>query len=199
MPSSSRRHSPWAHPPGSVSLPRSVPCPHPGSPPVSLLQARLPPSLQFSAWQAPSPPAPLSPGGPGAVLQSPSQAASRTIALVAVRAGGGHPGGARRLPAPGVDPAQLRGGVLIGYLVRGSGGAVYRVEAKGSWRCSCPDHHGRHRRRSEGSRAGRCGGRRWGRGKLPLASRRRPGARGWRHDGRRPHPPRGGALPALPL
>ena len=49
--------------------------------------------------------------------------------------------------------AQLRGGELVGYLVRGSGGAVYRVEAKGSWRCSCPDHHGRHRRRSEGSRA----------------------------------------------
>ena len=49
--------------------------------------------------------------------------------------------------------AQLRGGELVGYLVRGSGGAVYRVEAKGSWRCSCPDHHGRHRRRSEGTLA----------------------------------------------
>ena len=43
--------------------------------------------------------------------------------------------------------AQLRGGELVGYLVRGSGGAIYRVEARGSWRCSCPDHHGRHRGR----------------------------------------------------
>lgn len=56
-------------------------------------------------------------------------------------------------PRRGLIRAQVRGGELIGYLVRGSGGAVYRVEAKGSWRCSCPDHHGRHRRRSEGSRA----------------------------------------------
>jgi hypothetical protein len=48
---------------------------------------------------------------------------------------------------------RVRSGELVGYLVRGSGGAVYRVEAKGSWHCSCPDHHGRHRRRSEGSRA----------------------------------------------
>jgi len=50
-------------------------------------------------------------------------------------------------PRSGVVRAQVRGGELVGYLVRGSGGAVYRVEAKGSWRCSCPDHHGRHRRR----------------------------------------------------
>ena len=50
-------------------------------------------------------------------------------------------------PRSGVIRAQLRGGELVGYLVRGSGGAVYRVESKGSWRCSCPDHHGRHRRR----------------------------------------------------
>ena len=50
-------------------------------------------------------------------------------------------------PRSGVIRAQLRGGELAGYLVRGSGGAVYRVEASGSWRCSCPDHHGRHRRR----------------------------------------------------
>lgn len=49
--------------------------------------------------------------------------------------------------------AQVRGGELVGYLVRGTGGAVYRVEANGSWRCSCPDHHSRHRRPSEGSRA----------------------------------------------
>jgi hypothetical protein len=56
-------------------------------------------------------------------------------------------------PRRGLIRAQLYGGELVGYLVRGSGGAVYRVEAKGSWRCSCPDHHGRHRRRSEGSRA----------------------------------------------
>jgi hypothetical protein len=56
-------------------------------------------------------------------------------------------------PRQGLIRAQLHGGELVGYLVRGSGGAVYRVEAKGSWRCSCPDHHGRHRRLSEGSRA----------------------------------------------
>jgi hypothetical protein len=49
-------------------------------------------------------------------------------------------------PRSGAIRAQLRGGELIGYLVRGSGGAVYRVEPRGSWRCSCPDHHGRHRR-----------------------------------------------------
>ena len=49
-------------------------------------------------------------------------------------------------PRQGIIRAQLHGGELVGYLVRGSGGAVYRVEAKGSWRCSCPDHHGRHRR-----------------------------------------------------
>src|SRR5687768_2919085 len=56
-------------------------------------------------------------------------------------------------PRAGVIRARVRTGELVGYLVRGSGGAVYRVEAKGSWRFSCPDHHGRHRRRSEGSRA----------------------------------------------
>ena len=56
-------------------------------------------------------------------------------------------------PRTGVIRARVQSGKLVGYLVRGSGGAVYRVEAKGSWRCSCPDHHGRHRRRSEGSRA----------------------------------------------
>ena len=50
-------------------------------------------------------------------------------------------------PRSGLIRAQFRGGGLVGYLVRGSGGAVYRVEAKGCWRCSCPDHHGRHRRR----------------------------------------------------
>lgn len=50
-------------------------------------------------------------------------------------------------PRSGVIRGQLCGGDLVGYLVRGSGGAVYRVEARGSWRCSCPDHHGRHRRR----------------------------------------------------
>jgi hypothetical protein len=61
---------------------------------------------------------------------------------------------ARHVAAPraGVIRARVRG-ELVGYLVRGSGGAVYRVEAKGSWRCSCPDHHGRHRRGGEGSRA----------------------------------------------
>jgi hypothetical protein len=56
-------------------------------------------------------------------------------------------------PSEGLIRVRLRSGELVGYLVRGSGGAVYRVEAKGSWRCSCPDHHGRHRRRTEGSRA----------------------------------------------
>jgi hypothetical protein len=55
-------------------------------------------------------------------------------------------------PRSGVIRAQLRGGRLVGYLVRGSGGTVYRVEARGSWRCSCPDHHGRHRQR-DSSRA----------------------------------------------
>lgn len=50
-------------------------------------------------------------------------------------------------PRSGVIRGQLCGGELVSYLVRGSGGAVYRVEARGSWRCSCPDHHGRHRRR----------------------------------------------------
>lgn len=49
--------------------------------------------------------------------------------------------------------SQRRGGELVGYLVRGSGGAVYRVEARGSWRCSCPDHHGRHRGGRGSSRA----------------------------------------------
>ena len=56
-------------------------------------------------------------------------------------------------PRSGVIRAQLRGGELVGYLVRGSGGAVYRVESKGSWRCSCPDHHGRHRLLQDSSRA----------------------------------------------
>ena len=56
-------------------------------------------------------------------------------------------------PCAGLIRVRVRSGELVGYLVRGSGGAVYRVEAKGSWRCSCPDHHGRHRRRAEGSRA----------------------------------------------
>jgi hypothetical protein len=56
-------------------------------------------------------------------------------------------------PRAGLIRARVRSGELVGYLVRGSGGAVYRVEGKGSWRCSCPDHHGRHRRRTEGSRA----------------------------------------------
>jgi hypothetical protein len=56
-------------------------------------------------------------------------------------------------PRASVIRARVQSGELVGYLVHGSGGAVYRVEAKGSWRCSCPDHHGRHRRRSEGSRA----------------------------------------------
>ncbi len=55
-------------------------------------------------------------------------------------------------PHAGMIRARVRSGELVGYLVRGSGGAVYRVEAKGSWRCSCPDHHGRHRRR-DSSRA----------------------------------------------
>jgi hypothetical protein len=56
-------------------------------------------------------------------------------------------------PRAGLIRVRVRSGELVGYLVRGSGGTVYRVEAKGSWRCSCPDHHGRHRQRGEGSRA----------------------------------------------
>jgi hypothetical protein len=43
----------------------------------------------------------------------------------------------------GVIRARVRGGELVGFLVRGSGGSVYRVEPWGSWRCSCPDHHRR--------------------------------------------------------
>jgi hypothetical protein len=43
----------------------------------------------------------------------------------------------------GVIRARIRGGELVGFLVRGSGGSVYRVEPWGSWRCSCPDHHRR--------------------------------------------------------
>jgi uncharacterized Zn finger protein len=43
----------------------------------------------------------------------------------------------------GVIRARVRGGELVGFLVRGSGGSVYRVEPRGSWRCSCPDHHRR--------------------------------------------------------
>ena len=43
----------------------------------------------------------------------------------------------------GVIRARVRGGELVGILVRGSGGSVYRVEPWGSWRCSCPDHHRR--------------------------------------------------------
>jgi hypothetical protein len=56
-------------------------------------------------------------------------------------------------PWTGLIRARVRSGELVGYLMRASGGAIYRVEAKGSWRCSCPDHHGRHRGRAEGSRA----------------------------------------------
>lgn len=55
-------------------------------------------------------------------------------------------------PRACVIRARSKAGELVGYLVRGSHGAVYRVEARGSWRCSCPDHHGRHRRR-DSSRA----------------------------------------------
>jgi len=39
-------------------------------------------------------------------------------------------------PRAGLIRAWVRGDELVGYLVRGGGGAVYRVEAKGSWRCS---------------------------------------------------------------
>lgn len=42
----------------------------------------------------------------------------------------------------GVIRVRVRGGELVGFLVRGSGGRVYRVQP-GSWRCSCPDHHRR--------------------------------------------------------
>jgi SWIM zinc finger len=43
----------------------------------------------------------------------------------------------------GVIRIRVRGEKLVGFLVRGSGGSVYRVEPWGSWRCSCPDHHRR--------------------------------------------------------
>lgn len=43
----------------------------------------------------------------------------------------------------GVIRARVQGGQLVGFLVRGSGGSVYRVEPWGSWQCSCPDHHRR--------------------------------------------------------
>ena len=75
-PSSSPQHSPWARPPGHMSSPRSAPSPRPGPPLVSLLPTRLPPSLRSPAWQAPSPPAPPSPGGAGVVPQSPWPAGS---------------------------------------------------------------------------------------------------------------------------
>lgn len=39
--------------------------------------------------------------------------------------------------------AQVRGGKLVGYLVSGSRRQVYRIEASGKWRCSCPDYHRR--------------------------------------------------------
>ncbi len=38
--------------------------------------------------------------------------------------------------------ARVRSGELIGYLVEGSGGAVYKVDPA-SWQCSCPDAHRR--------------------------------------------------------
>ncbi len=47
------------------------------------------------------------------------------------------------MPQAGFIRARVRGGELVGYLVRGSSGEVYRVEASGRWRCSCPDHHRR--------------------------------------------------------
>lgn len=36
--------------------------------------------------------------------------------------------------------ARVRSGELVGYLVAGSGGAVYSVDPV-SWQCSCPDAH----------------------------------------------------------
>ncbi len=63
-------------------------------------------------------------------------------------------------PRAGVIVAVLRGGELVGFRVRSQGGDPsrasrrYRVEAKGSWPCSCPDARAdaRHRRR-DASRA----------------------------------------------
>lgn len=46
-------------------------------------------------------------------------------------------------PRAGIIRGQIRGGQLVGYLVAGSSREVYRVEAFGKWRCSCPDHHRR--------------------------------------------------------
>ena len=72
---------------------------------------------------------------------------------LAVRAGGGHPREPRGGATFWCDPGANAWGELVGYLVRGSGGAVYRVESRGSWRCSCPDHHGRHRLLQDSSQA----------------------------------------------
>ncbi len=68
-------------------------------------------------------------------------------------------------PRSGVIVALLRAGALVGFRVRSQQGALpgadpsragrrYRVEARGSWPCSCPDArpHARHRLR-DASRA----------------------------------------------
>jgi len=46
-------------------------------------------------------------------------------------------------PKANIVRARVRGGELVGYLVKGSGGAVYVVEPANSWSCSCPDTHRR--------------------------------------------------------
>lgn len=52
-------------------------------------------------------------------------------------------------PEAGVIRPRIRGGELVAYLVKGSGGAVYRVES-GTFSCSCPDYH----RRGKGCKHG---------------------------------------------
>jgi len=47
-------------------------------------------------------------------------------------------------PKANIIRPRVRGGELVGYLVKGSGGAVYRVDPE-SWQCSCPDAHRRGR------------------------------------------------------
>jgi len=93
----------------------------------------------------------------GSVLQELADRAAVELSRVALssrcKRAEGILAGHATAPRAGLIRARLRGGELVGYLVSGSGGAVYRVEAKGPWRCSCPDHHGRHRRRTGGSRA----------------------------------------------
>ncbi len=53
-------------------------------------------------------------------------------------------------PRANIIWARVRGGELVGYLVKGSAGAVYVVEPANGWGCSCPDAH----RRGKGCKHG---------------------------------------------